>query len=190
MKKTIAILLVLVIGMVGVFAADTITVTNAKLEFKTEVTGVNLMGLSSSATAPAGNSWTIGDLDYTGTPVNTASVTPIAYLHTKTNHRSGIEVTMLAGALTSSAADPTGAITNASVNLAYKVSTLGPDGSATVTSEATSEGAANNATTIISTGAITGMTVTSRNISVEIPTYADALAGTYTGTITFAYTAN
>ena len=188
MKKTIAILLVLVIGMVGVWAA--IAVDNADLQFKTVVNGVNLMGLSNSATAPTGNTWTIGDLDYTANPVNTATATPIAYLHTKTNHRSGIVVTMLAGALTSSAADPTGTITNASVNLAYKVSTLAPNGIDTAISEATASGAAESATTIISTGAITGMTITSRNISVEIPGYADALAGTYTGTITFAYTAN
>ncbi|MEA5029848.1 MAG: hypothetical protein VB056_13295 [Sphaerochaeta associata] len=182
MKKTIAILLVLVIGMVGVWAA----VDNSTLTINAEVSAINLMGIYSyGAVAPSDNTiaWTP---TYENTvAITTTAATNVATLHTRSNNRTGFEVKMTAYPLKS---EVTG---QATTYLGYSISTL-DQSSATVTSTVTSysSGAVGNTVKIIDVDAIVGGIHTeSRNLSVTIPDIVSAPAGTYKGDIVFEYTA-
>ncbi|MFA6784733.1 MAG: hypothetical protein WCR13_07540, partial [Sphaerochaeta sp.] len=82
MKKTIAILLVLVIGMAGVFA------TTADLEIKTSISDITYLGVTTSSDTPTwasiGNLTNTNALSVDNTNVST---TPIAYLHVNSNNK-------------------------------------------------------------------------------------------------------
>jgi hypothetical protein len=99
MKKTIAILLVLVIGMAGVFAVDP-----ADLFVKTTVFAINEMKITDSSTPPT---WTVNaqtnNIDGSSSTHDTASnaatvetsdagAQTVGYLHTRTNNRLGITI--------------------------------------------------------------------------------------------------
>jgi len=190
MKKTIAILLILVIGMVGVFAAVTQSTSDAKAEggatinLKAEISPIDRMGLfdyltEGADTAPTSNDSAWNDvLDVT---ISTNTATPIAYLHTRSNNRSGITVTMTAGKLSSG-----------TVVLPYSVSATetGTNPQTFTAAYPAISGGFQEEVTIISTSSFETLTTTSRVISVTIPTYDTAPTGTYTGEIVFNYKAN
>ena len=103
---------------------------------------------------------------------------------------------MSAGNLTSIVANPEGVGIASTTNTylvysakAYDSTTLAGTSTTVVTVDKTAS-TAGTAVEIISTGSITKKTVNSRAIKVTIPTDEDALAGTYNGTITFAFIAN
>ncbi|MDC7229484.1 MAG: hypothetical protein PQJ48_04170 [Sphaerochaetaceae bacterium] len=118
MKKTIAILLVLVIGMAGVFAVD-----DANLFVETTVFAINEMMITASDEEPT---WTdnlqLENIGYSSSVYNDAQHTSVVdtseagaqtvgYLHTRTNNRLGIKVYISASALEYSIDDGQGGST-------------------------------------------------------------------------------
>lgn len=186
MKKTIAILLVLVIGMAGVFAAD----LTADLNLITTVYEFNEMKITEANSV----TWTTFGEDqeadvnasstYTGTTVATRkSIDPytttaqdVGYLHTRTNLRRGYTVTVKATQLSSLD------VTTQAID--YSIFNGGE--SAVYTTAATQP----VAVTFVEEGSGTGMRPKSTPISVLLSATGDTLsAGVYTGDITFEYTA-
>jgi hypothetical protein len=185
MKKTIAILLVLVIGMAGVFAAT------ADLNLITTVFEFSELKITESDTPIEWNSWanaTDGNFSstYTGTAnesrkeidpyITTAQ--NVGYLNTRTNRRGGYNVTVSATALTS-----TEGTTVQDIN--YEIYN---DTTATAVYIV---GTTPSAATFVSEGVGQGMRSKQTPISVKLLTTGDDLSsGTYTGDITFTYTGN
>jgi hypothetical protein len=174
MKKTIAILLVLVIGMAGVFAAENI---EASLALTTSVTSYNLLAITDSTT-------TTFDFDEdpeslsTSFDVANAFVAPVtaAHLHYKTNNAGPVTLKISGSALVN---DGDGAF------MPYTLTC----GSATIVTV--------NATEVISTNDVfayaqTGLETASLPIEVQI-TEGDDLddytAGTYSTTVKFNFSA-
>lgn len=181
MKKSI--LAVLLILTVSTFAAFAVT-DSGTLNVATAVQGVNLIGVFASGTAaPTGNAAGDWTGTYSAPTVNSATETAVGVVHTRSNNRTGYSVTMTAGPLSSSGTTTVYLGYNAK---AYDGATL----AGTSTYDATGTTASGTAATIISTGNLNGITTTSRDIKIEIPNYATALEGNYTGTITFNYTSN
>jgi len=181
MKKTIVILLVLVIGMVGVLADES--------EGSTPVAGPATINITSKIN-PIDKIGLLGPFDenaptLTGTwavslavTVNTSAVTPVAWLHAISNNRGGVKITMTAQELSSG-----------TIILPYKVITKDQAGA-----DVTSVYPIDNETgldpkLIVNSGDLTELTPMSRRIFVEIPTYDVAPTGTYTGSIVFDYEA-
>lgn len=187
MKKTIAILLVLVLAGVGLFAAY--TVNDSTLTIGTVINGVNLMGIYEVGTAvPSGNTW--GATAYTApnTLITSSSITPVAVLHTKSNHRGGYKVTMKANSPLTSTSDPESSNATEST-IGYVVSAFAGATNEGVSTATASAGATTATTIIDTTSSMSGMTTTSRDIKVTVADYDTAYAGNYTSTITFNYTA-
>jgi len=184
MKKTIAILLVLVIGMAGVFAAT------ADLNLITTVFEFSEMKITESDTPITWNSWenaTDGNFSstYTGTANESRkAINPyetdaqnVGYLNTRTNRRGGYNVTVSATVLTST--DDT---TVQDIN--YEIY------NDTETAVYTA-GTTTSAATFVTEGIGQGMRSKQTPISVKLLTTGDDLSsGTYTGDITFTYTGN
>ena len=182
MKKSI--IAVLLIITVSTFAAFAVVTDSGTLNVATAVQGVNLIGVFATGTAaPTGNAAANWTGSYTAPTVNSATETAVGVVHTRSNNRTGYSVTMAAGPLSSSG---TTTVYLGYVAKAYDGATL----SGTSTYDATGTTTSGTAATIISTGNLTGITTTSRDIFIEIPNYATALEGSYTGTITFNYTSN
>ena len=189
MKKTIAILLVLVIGMVGVFAA---TVGTKDLLLTTTVSPIDSMAIvAADATAPTfpvtGDQFTT----FTGTPVdltvdNTTSAQTVGKLYTYSNRRV-YEVQITATPLSSTA--------GGSTNYIDYVVSGGVDAAAQATTF-TTNGASTSTTAVVfytKSGASAGATVgaNGQSISVQLTTdYTTVAAGAYSGAITFNYIAN
>ena len=182
MKKTIAILLVLVIGMAGMFAAT------ADLNLITTVFEFSELKITESDSSITWNSWTNAadgnfSSTYTGTDnENRKEINPylttaqnVGYLNTRTNRRGGYDVTVSAIALTSTdgttVQDINYEIYNGTATAVYTVGTS--TSPATFVSEAVGQGMRSKQTPI----------------SVKLLSTGDALSsGTYTGDITFTYT--
>ncbi|MBJ2356002.1 hypothetical protein [Sphaerochaeta sp. S2] len=86
MKKTIAILLVLVIGMAGVFADG----ETASLEINTLISDITYLGVTTTSDEPT---WTtigslIGETDAISVDNTNKKDTPIAYLHVNSNNEN------------------------------------------------------------------------------------------------------
>lgn len=183
MKKTIAILLVLVIGMVGVFAA----VNDASLHLKTEVHEFSQMLITESKPvggvtwAEFGNTLVESSGSYTttenrkGIDPYDATIQPVGFLHTRTNRRGGYEIMVSATLLTSTEGTTT-------ENIGYDVyKGEGQDLTKIYT-------AGGDAVLFVSESPSSGMREQSNGISVQLETYGDNLsAGLYTGDITFEY---
>jgi len=183
MKKTIAILLVLVIGMVGVFAAD---ISNT-LTVSASVTPINMMGIYAyGGTPPTDNSSPWSTTHTYSETITTAEVTNVATLHTRSNNRGGYVVTMKASPLSSIVAGSETTYLGYSITAFSGTTTYGTSTVASYDDEA--EG---NVVDIITVDDILGNIVTqSRNLRVVIADIASAPAGTYTGNITFEFSAN
>lgn len=92
MKKTIAILLVLVIGMVGVWADSTETV-----KIHTEIVEIADFAITSVTTGALaiGDTFTTEELDV----LITNADTPLGHLNVRTNSATGFKISILAPAL-------------------------------------------------------------------------------------------
>ena len=115
MKKTITLLLILIIGIIGLFAS-----MDESLYVVTTIHGINEMKITSSSTSPT---WTANnqtgniaasssefDTPETAAVVSTAITTAqtVGYLHTRTNNRMGIQVKVEASPLEYSIQIPIG----------------------------------------------------------------------------------
>ena len=180
MKKNIlAVLLVITLSSFSAFAA-----MDGTLNVATAVQGVNLIGVFAPNTAaPTGNAAQDWNASYTASAVNTATETAVGVVHTRSNNRTGYSVTMAAGPLSSTG---TTTVYLGYIAKAYDGATL----SGTSTYDAAQTTTSGATATIINTGNLTGISTNSRDVKIEIPNFETALEGSYTGTITFTYTAN
>lgn len=177
MKKTIAILMILVLAGVGLFAAatDNFTVT-------TDVAPIDKMTVSTVEFTGTDESTFDNLTAYTNFAVTTqaGTKTGTGWLSTLSNNRKGYQVTMKATAMTSTEISPAAYI---NYEVECNAVTLTTNNGTTVTA----------ATPVVNiTSPVTAIGSTSNEISVTVNAaqYAAAVAGSYTGTVTFTYTAN
>ncbi len=180
MKKTIAILLVLVIAMAGVWAA-----TSADLQIKTSISDITVIGVTTSSGTPTWES--IGDLtgdDAIGVDNTNTLESPIAYLHARSNSKGFKVFLKSATALTTTDVATT-------INYSIKMTQSGSSTPVTYTTGTTiTEGSEPLAISITGATAITE-TYASLAVAVDSTDWANALvADTYSSTMTFEYKAN
>ena len=191
MKKTIAILLVLVIGMVGVFATDAI------LNIAADVSSQSLIKITDAATGAyiftdfvydtfASKPDTVTS-DVVIDETNFADTAPVVVGHLNywSNETAGLSTTVTATILK----DRTGLSANTS-KIGYTVF-LDADSIVTVTNADESVTAASATTLIASNTATSTSGSKAIGVTVDANDYRLALASDdYTATITFNYTAN
>jgi hypothetical protein len=174
MKKTIAILLVLVIGMAGVFAEDTSTAI-AELDLTTTIDLVFRTKLVATANK-------LESLDFTNFEAASALLTSqtvdlntadFGYLYIMTNNAAGYELSIEADPLTS---------TDIATSINYVISAGG------ASYDTADTGA--TATTVTSL-AISALDVDEYTVSVDLDetTYNAALPASYTADVAFTFTA-
>jgi hypothetical protein len=188
MKKTIAILLVLVIGMAGVFATNP---ADAKLFLETEVVAINQMAViaADDTTFTWDDITTLDGGLSNGVYATTASAyaitsdlndVTIAILKARSNHREGVALSLDATPLTSVESsvldseniDYTVVVGSANINF--------DDGAKTTT-----------ASGIGSLAYADEVAEASWNVNLTLDeSLADAAADTYTANLTFTFTAN
>ena len=177
-KNIIALLSITLIASFGLFAAT--LPTPAQLNLSTTISGVNLMKLTTDQFNPGTPSIALFDSatanEATEVVSNAADTGTIAYLSILTNKRTGFTVTMTAEALDSATVG-----NNFLINYVVTAGTASYD---------TSDGTGTNTITVNS--GITGLTAFSYPVSVDLndAEYDAALEDTYSGTVTFTYTAN
>lgn len=186
MKKTIMILLVLVLAAAGLFAA--VDSTPKSFEVSTNIQGINKMIVSTSQFS--GNSpGTFDDLAAyagltiggSGTAVTTDGVYVLpAYLSTISNNRKGYTVTMGATAMKSEVA-VAGVHTYINYAVSCNTKSVSTNGASTVT-----------AVPVFEVGTQAGISSKSEQITISVnkSEFDAAVDGAYTGTVTFTYTAN
>jgi hypothetical protein len=174
MKKTIlTTLLILAIATTSIFAVtDSFTVT-------TTVAEIGNMKIVTTSGVPTDNAFT-GLTDFINLPVTSSGDKgTVAYMATISNKRTGYTVTMVATPMTSG----TGASTS------YIDYTVGCGTQSIVTKGALPAVVTGTAVdTISSLTVLTGKSLPI-NLSVDGPTFAAAVSGSYTGTVTFTFTA-
>ncbi len=199
MKKTIAILLVLVLAGVGLFAYNAtspIELGNT-LTIKATIPPFNFMKLSNYQVAPPAEEEWEGYSAYTDTrtspTIDSSEPTGVASLHTISNSYNGFTVTMTAGALTALGQTGSGLTTGIGIiHLPYTIKAFTVNGGWVETANGEGE-----AKTIIDTsasaynpaGPVTARAQVSRDLVVEIPTLETGINGNYQGNVTFAFTA-
>ncbi|MGB4406605.1 MAG: hypothetical protein WBI82_07080 [Sphaerochaeta sp.] len=177
MKKPLLLaVLIVLISTTALFATttDNFTVT-------TIVGNVDLMTISNAAYSGT----TVTSFDaltpYTELPISSGGTQTInAWLSTLSNNRAGFRVNMKASAMTSSISGQADAYIN------YTVSC----NTASVTTNNGSEVTAANP--VVTFPSLSEVTSTSNKISLSVSQtdFDKALSGSYTGTVTFTYTAN
>ncbi|ADY12423.1 hypothetical protein [Sphaerochaeta globosa] len=175
-KNIVAVLLVIALSTVSAFAVDP-----ASFNVSTAVNGINKMKITQAAfsgTTPASfNSALafVGPLGVTTSGPQTFS----AYLSTMSNNRIGYKVTMGATAMTSAVAGQTTSYINYTVGVNTK--SLTTAGATVVTP-----------VEVITVASLTGLASQSHaiSLSVDATSFDAAVEGTYSGTVTFTYTAN
>ena len=176
MKKTIiATLAILIIASVSIFAApvtDNFTVT-------TTVAEIGNMKIVTTAAVPTDNAFT-GLTDFTNLPITSSgSQGTVAYMATISNKRTGYKVTMAATPMTSTVGSAT----------SYIDYTVACGTQSIVTKGALAPEVTGTAVdTVTSLTAITGKSIPI-TLSVDDPTFAAAVSGSYVGTVTFTFTA-
>jgi hypothetical protein len=182
-RNIIAILLVLSLATVGVFAdPPNPNPANTSFDIITSVQGINYMKITTAeftSTAP-------GDFISATTYAGPLEVTTYgtqnfsAWLSTMSNNRSGYTVTMTANAMKSEIED----LSDAYIDFTVTVNTKA------ITTEGTTSSPASVA--VITAGSMTGLSKQSHKIalSVDQETFEAAVEGDYTGTVTFNYVAN
>lgn len=179
MKKTITILLILILAGTGLFAAvaDNFTVT-------TDVSPIDLMTVSTVEFTGTTKTLFEGLTAYTNFAVNNTNAgtrTGTGWLSTLSNNRKGYVVTMAATAMTSTVSS-----VDAYIDYIVEAGTakLTTHGSGTTTAEATN--------VVVTVPSLTALAPTSTEIFVTVnkDAFDAAVAGSYTGTVTFTYTAN
>ena len=176
MKKTIiAILAILIIASVSIFAVDdSFTVT-------TNVAEIGLMKVSSAAIVANTNTGYTNAGEFLTLPITTSGTQDFsAYLTVLANKRSGYEVTMAATAMTSTVGSATSYIN-------YTVSLVSDPLKKIVTNGATATGSV----TVMDVNSLTALTGASEKLalSVDSTTFEAAVSGSYTGTVTFTFSA-
>ena len=178
MKKNIgAVLLVIALSTAAAFAVDP-----ASFQVQTAVSGINKMKITAAAFPSNGTPSTFdsaaafaGPLTVTTSGAQTFS----AYLSTMSNNRVGYKVTMSATAMTSAVTDQATAYINYTVGVNSKsLTTAG----ATVVSSVE----------VINVASLAGLASQSHPISLSVDqaSFDAAVEGSYSGTVTFTYTAN
>lgn len=174
MKKTIAILLVLVIGMAGVFAADT-SPAIAELDLTTTIGLVfrtKLVATANQLTSPDFTNFEAASTLLTSQPVD-LNTTDFGYLYIMTNNATGYELAISAQPLASS---------GIATSIDYVISAGG----------ASYDTADTGATaTTVTSSAITALDVDEYTVSVDLDetTYNAALPASYTADVSFTFTA-
>lgn len=183
-KNLVALLLVLAVVSVGVFAAPT-NPDPVYFDVTASVTGRNLMKFTSvdvsnsiSAFNNSDNAWTettVGASDYT------SGLKKVAFISIASNHRKGVIVSMVANAMKSILADADDAYIN------YEIA-LGNGGASSTSGASPVE---NDDVFGTASSTFTGMTVMSKEIKISVSAddLANAVEGEYSGRITFTYTA-
>lgn len=174
MKKSfIATLLIMIIASISIFAAtDSFTVT-------TDVTEIGNVMVATTSDVPTDKDFT-GLTEFTNLPIETSgNQGTVAYMATISNKRSGYEVTMSATAMESTVGSATSYID-------YTVSC----GNQSITTKGA------NAPTVIGSTvdketSLTGLTGKSTPITLDVDqlTFDAAVSGSYTGTVTFTFSA-
>lgn len=186
MKKTIAILLILVIGMVGVFAAPLYT-DSKTVYLETSVLQINQMVVTSSSadfvwsdfgTTTSAHSTTATAYEGLSDGSNYNKDGVIATLHARSNNRNGFTVTMNVTPLVSTVGEASQYIDFVAKCGDAVVKT---EGATVIQTEAT-------VGTLMYGGSV--MPILKSDISVNLSEkLAEAAEGTYTGSIIFSYSA-
>jgi len=176
MKKTIiATLLILAIATTTIFATpvtDNFTVT-------TTIAEIGNMKIVTTGTVPTDNIFT-GLTEFSTLPITSSgSQGTVAYMATISNKRTGYIVTMAATPMTSTVGTAT----------SYIDYTVGCGTQSIVTKGALAAVVTGTAVdTVTSLTAITGKSLPI-TLSVDATTFAAAVSGAYTGTVTFTFSA-
>ena len=176
MKKFTTLLIILTLVTVGIFAVD-----NASFDITTTVAGINAMKITAAKfTGTTEAALTSADGVVTPYSVTAAGEQSnfSGWLSTISNNRKGYKVTMSATAMTSATGQST----------SYINYTVAAGGKSITTNGAT----AVPAVTVVDKTSLTALTADSTQItlSVDSTTFNAAVEGSYTGTVTFTYTAN
>jgi|GEM_PF-3483135 len=182
MKKTIAILLILVIGMVGVFAGTGATAPENNLGSTVKLrTTIDPM-FNIKVTNTIVNPWTTSGWDGTDysiedtyADVNTDIKTEIGYVHTRSNASTGYAVSVTAGLLKDE---------DKTLYLAYILSVEDVADISVGTTTAA------DPVEIFEIESLGELSYENRQLHVTIPTYETAAAGTYIADIAFNITAD
>ena len=181
MKKTIAILLVLAISSVAIFAAN----ATGQFDVVTNVGGIHEIKLVTVGTTVPTNKGAFDGLaadnsDFTVDDDNYNSVQTVRQLISMSNNRNGYNMTLSATAMKADIG---------SSEFAYINYDVTAGGASLTTNDAASVDAAAN---IYDSGALTGMNFYSTNVTVKVDAeeYENAVTGSYSGTITFNLIAN
>lgn len=175
MKKSfIATLLIMIIASISIFAAtDSFTVT-------TDVTEIGNVMVATASTVPTDKDFT-GLTEFTTLPITTSGDQgTVAYMATISNKRSGYEVTMSATAMASAVSGQATSYIDYTVSCGDQSITTNGAAASTVTG-----------TTVDKETSLTGLTGKSLpiDLSVDKPTFDAAVSGSYTGTVTFTFSA-
>jgi hypothetical protein len=191
-KKLVALLLVLAVVSVGLFAAP-VTPTHGDVEFevKATVSGHNVMKFTSNSMVGQNKSTFEGDTwngpvlvgaDKTIKP-STNTFYDVAFISVMSNWRKGFTISMEATPMWDGTA-----------YIDYSIALNGTDQGSTAGNEALEADQNVQVAEVIkyASGAITGLTFDSRKISIKVleADYNNAVEGEYTGTVTFTFTAN
>jgi hypothetical protein len=181
MKKTIAILLVLAISSVAIFAAN----ATGQFDVVTNVGGIHEIKLVTVGTTVPTNKGAFDGLAadnsvFTVDDNNYDSVQTVRQLISMSNNRNGYYMTLSATAMEADLG---------SSEFAYINYDVTAGGASLTTNDAASVDAAAN---IYDSGALTGMNFYSTNVTVDVDAeeYENAVTGSYSGTITFNLIAN
>ena len=177
-KNIIAVLLVIALSTAAAFAATNPPASS--FDVQTSVSGINKMKITAAAfsgTTPSSfDSATAyaGPLGVTASGAQTFS----AYLSTMSNNRVGYKVTMGATAMSSTVSSAT----------AYINYTVGVNSKSLTTAGATVV----TPVEVITVSSLTGLASQSHAISLSVDSvsFDAAVEGSYSGTVTFTYTAN
>ncbi|WP_320128307.1 hypothetical protein [uncultured Sphaerochaeta sp.] len=173
-KNIIALIAIALIATAGLFATDSKT-----LDLNTHISGINLMSLSSvqltTSTVTAYNTALASPVS-TATLNSSAASGTLAYLNILSNKRTGFTVTVTATHLAGTNGNP--------YTIDYSVTA----GSASYDTSASTH----TGNTLAPSANLTGLTAFSYAVSADLndSQYAAALEDTYTGTVTFTYTAS
>lgn len=174
MKKTfMASLLILIIASASIFAVQDsfeVTTTIGEIGYM-KVSELAIAGNTSQAYADTG---LFGDLTISTSGPQTFS----AYLTTLSNKRTGYEVTMIATPMTSTVGSATSYI---NYTVGCGTGSITTNGASTTTT----------AVKVVDVNSLVALTGDSKQItlSVDKPSFDAAVSGTYTGTVTFNYSA-
>lgn len=179
MKRNIAAaLLILALASFAVYAADP---SPASFDVTTTVPGINLMKITTAQFTQTTPAQFASATAFTGPLAITThgSQTFNAWLSTMSNSRSGYKVTMTATAMKSSIQDQADAYINYTVTVNTKSIT---------TNNASSTPASIDVITVTS---LTALSKQSHKIALTVDqaSFQSAVEGSYSGTVTFTYTA-